>query len=1423
MVKRLFIFVSIVVSSLVKAQCPQIYDYLGNLSANPQFINCSGGSYNLNFAAGSNFGAYTINWGDGSPNTVGASYVANTNIPHVYAATINTFVLTLNIPSASCTRTALVVMEQPVFAGLTVAGGASLACAPKTLTFNNASTFASATTSFTYDFGDGTPTVVYSYTNAGQQVTHTYAKGSVNCQTQVILQAKNYCSFGIVSNGIVNPLLVYDVDNAAITADKFIRCWPDNIFTFNNSTARNCLPQGNTFQRQEWWNFGNFWGLGHDSIINWKPWPPTTPHSVAYPSVGSYSIMLRDSNLCGVDTSIISVSIVNPPVAGLLAPPGNLCQNSPITFTNSSAPGYFYLWNFGTGGGFTNLGTGNKIFTFPNPGTFTVKVVAYIPGSGSYCSDTANAVVTIFATPVANFSVNPTVGCNSISSATFTDFSTGAVAWNWTFANGNTSTLQVPPAQNYTLIGSFTASLVVTASTSCVNTKTTSIIVRPKPVPIFPVISSCVGSAANFSSTSTVSGTNAINSYTWNFGDGTANSNIQNPAHTYTAPSTYTVKLIVATAFCKDSITHAINVNIKPTANFAFTPTISCPPFSVTFTNNSINATNTFWSFGTIPTSTSSLVNPSFTYTNSSQSFQNFTVTLISSTGAGCSDTIKKGLTVRPRPVTSFTPTLIGNGCSPVPATFSNSTIGATTYSWNFGDGFSSTSLNPNHTFTNSTLVLQTMTISLVATNSVGCSDTTSRTLQIFPKPFTSFTMIPTSGCTPLLISFPPVPGVVTYTWNFGDGTPVVVANSPTTHVFSNTTLLNHTYTVTLIAQNGFGCTDSNLGYALIYPKPVPNFAFSSTVGCSPFNAVIANTSTLSNSNLWKFGDGQTANTSNASHTYSNTSGGLTNQTYSCTLVTTSFYGCKDSITKPLLVYYKPHASFAIDTPKCASSTISFTNNSTGSISYLWNYGDASPTSTALSVSHSYTNNGINNASYVVTLIAISPSSCKDTTTRNAIVYARPSASFAISPTVGCSPLTTTMLTSSSNAHSYKWKFGDGSFSTQTGEVHTYTNSSSTTNQTVNCTLVAYNNNGCRDSISAPLTLFYKPKASFTADTPACSPKIIHFANTSIGANLYHWSFGDGSVSTSSAPAHQYVSTFANQVFTVNFTATSSNNCTDSILVPIKIYPKPKFIISAAPDSGCTSLKVKFNSIVGVSQYQWKFDDGNGSNSGNVSNTFINNGTATKIFTVQLFAKDIHGCADTPTKIIKVYPKPTAKFSANPLTVYVPNQATQFTNLSTSAASYTWSFGDGASSKDYSPSHAYAKAGEYDIRLIVTNNRGCKDTFDLPEKVIALDETTILVPNAFKPNTSGSPGNIYDPMDLSNNIFHPNVRGADKYQLSIYSRWGELLFDTKNPLEGWDGYYKGKLCTQDVYVWKVVATFVDGKSYNKTGDVLLLR
>jgi gliding motility-associated-like protein len=1209
----------------------------------------------MNFSSNASWGAYTIVWGDGQPNTTGGTYPANTIITHTYtAAGPTTYTLTLTIPGLGCTMTGTVVMEKPVNSSIQIPiGGITTACAPKALQFTNSSTDVSATTTFTWTFGDGTPPVVFNSSNAGQTVTHTYNPGTVNCQTAVTLSAMNFCT-NIPTIANFNPIQIYDIDNAQISPSAFIKCFPDNSFTFNNTTNRNCVPQGNTFQRQERWNLGNYWGLGHDSIIGWRPWPPTAPLTVMYPGVGNYTVSLADSNLCGVDVTNITVSIVNPPTAGAIGPVAPVCAGASITFTNTSATGYTYKWNFGTGGGFVTKPFGPQTFTYSTAGQYTVAVVALINGAGTSCTDTDQVVVNILPRPTANFSVTPNKGCNSITGAVFTDNSTGGVTtWNWNFGNGVTSTAPIPGPQNYNTVGSFVASLTVTAANTCVNSFTAPITVYQTPTASFVTSSACVGSVASFSDTSVHAAGDAITSWKWNFGDAspTATTTVQNPNHTYTIQNTYTVQLIVNTANCADTIDLPILINVKPTANFTMTPISGCPTLTVNFTNTSLSATSYTWNFGN--SSTSTATNVAHLYTNTTTANQSYTISLFAQTGVGCADTKTASITVFPKPTASFTLNALA-GCSPVSATFSNTSVGGSSYLWDFGDNTSSGTASSvlTHTYINNTLLIQTFTVQLNATSSNGCKDSTTLGVTVYPRPVFNFTMIPGAGCSPLNVNFPPVLGAVNYQWDFGDGSPV--SNSPNpTHTFTNTTTTNKTFTVQLIASNAFSCVDTTYGFPIVYGNPIANFNLAPNAGCSPLPVTFTNTSTF--------------------------------------------------------------------------------------------------------------------------------------------------------------------------ASNYIWRFGDGATSTALNPSHTYTNSTNTANQSYTAMVVAITANNCRDSITNSLTVFPKPKAAFNVDTPSCSPKLLTFTNASIGAGSYEWTSG-GPTTFNVNEQYQFINnTGANITRFVRLIAISGSSCRDTLTVPVIVHPKPEFTIVASPDSGCTALTVNFPAITGATSCQWNFGDGTFSGSLSPTNVFVNNSPFDKIFTVQLIATNNYGCRDTSNKIIKVFPRPIALFQANPNTVFVPNEPVLCSNLSSGAISFDWSFGDNTTSTDVNPSHNYQQAGSYQITLIATNSRGCKDTFDLPSKIIAENASGVDIPNAFSPNQNGSNGGGFNPKDINNDVFHPVIQGVDKYELNIFSRWGELLFVSKDVNIGWDGYYKGKLCTQDVYIWKIVATTIDDKKINKTGDVLLLR
>ena len=878
--------------------------------------------------------------------------------------------------------------------------------------------------------------------------------------------------------------------------------------------------------------------------------------------------------------------------------------------------------------------------------------------------------------------------------------------------------------------------------------------------------------------------------------------------------------MTINTANCTHSVTQTVNINVKPTANFSLAPISGCPTLTVNFTNTSTSATSYDWDFGN--GNTSSATNPINTFTNTTSSNKIYTISLIASTPAGCIDTFTSAVTVFTKPNVSFTVNAPA-GCSPVAATFTNNSTGATNYNWSFGDLSSSTTTTPvlSHTYTNTSLLIQTFTAQLVAISSNGCKDSSSLVVTTYPRPIFNFSMVPNSGCSPLSINFPPVLGAVNYQWDFGDGSPLNFSPNPT-HVFTNTTIINKTYTVQLIATNAFSCVDTAYGYPVVFAKPQANCAISTVLGCSPLATTFTNTSISGSTYLWKFGDGTTASTTNTNHTYTNLSN-VSDQTFTCTLVAISSNGCRDSIDNFILTHFKPFANFVIDTPGCASKTITFTNISQGSFIDSWNFGDGSSLSSITNPIHTFTNNTISNLTFSVQLISTSTFGCKDTTFGYPQIYAKPIANFALTPSVSCSPLTSSMTNSSLLATSYLWKYGDGNTNVTFNTNHTYTNTSNTTNQSYNCTLLAINSNGCLDSLSKSVLVLFNPKANFAVDTPACSPKLLNFTNTSLGANSYNWDFGLNT-SSNTNPSQAFTNTTtANITNTVQLIATSINNCKDTLVASIIVHPKPEFSIIASPDSGCSALTVNFPSINNVNSYQWNFGDGNIATTNNPSNVYYNNSQITKTFTVQLIGTDGYGCKDSSQKIIKVFAKPIALFQANPNLVYIPTNPVTCTNLSSGAVSYYWNFGDGNTSTEINPSYVYQEVGEYQIYLVAKNTHGCLDTFNLPSKIIAELESTIEIPNAFSPNPNAGNGGTFSSSDVNNDVFHPVLKGIDKYELNIFSRWGELLFVSKDITIGWDGYYKGKLCTQDIYIWKINATSLDGKKIAKTGDLLLLR
>jgi gliding motility-associated-like protein len=167
----------------------------------------------------------------------------------------------------------------------------------------------------------------------------------------------------------------------------------------------------------------------------------------------------------------------------------------------------------------------------------------------------------------------------------------------------------------------------------------------------------------------------------------------------------------------------------------------------------------------------------------------------------------------------------------------------------------------------------------------------------------------------------------------------------------------------------------------------------------------------------------------------------------------------------------------------------------------------------------------------------------------------------------------------------------------------------------------------------------------------------------------------------------------------------------------------------------------------------------------------------------------------------------------------LPYDVTKTKNQSLGASTYHWDFGDGFSSTLFNPDHLYTSVGNFKIQLISTSIQGCSDTL----YVNLTTSADVVFPNAFTPNPKIASDGIYDMNNLDNDIFFPYTSGVTEYKFEIFDRWGEQVFESLDIKMGWNGYYKGTICQQDVYVWKAYIKHNNGKIFNKTGDVTLLR
>jgi len=1227
-------------------------------------------------------------------------------------------------------------------------------CNPITVNFTDQSSPGSGTLdSWTWDFPGGNPG------NSGNQnpppVTYSQC-GSYNV-TLIVTNTKG-CQDFTTKDDFIKSTCIPEAD--FMSPDTF-GCRAPHTVDFIDSSQTNASMSYN-------WDFG-------DNTTD----TGATPSHI-YQSSGLYDVTLDVITQSGCADTITKTSyiIVDSLFADFTVSDTLICKQEAVQFTSTttdSATGY--QWTFD--GGHPPTNQPNPSINFDSAGTFDVGLVVTFPNN---CSDTIQKSDYIEVQPIPNADFttdSATVDCQTPLTVNFNDNSSNANSWSWDFGDSSTSTQQNPD-HTYTTEGNFNVSLTVTNNAGCTDTETKSNFVQinfPQAEFIADPDRGCAPLTVDFIDTSKAN--EPITSWSWHFDDG-GDTTIQNPTHTYTDTGVFEPTLIITTASgCVDSFTVAspIKIGDSSSVDFSATPTQVCWKDQVNFTDLSgQNVDDWLWDFGDGQNSFQQ--NPQHAYEDTGT----YDVTLIA-TYNGCPDTLVKNdyIEVAP-PIPDF---VFSPSCNPpLQYSFTDESEGADLWEWDFDDGgATSTQQNPTHTFSST----GQYTVELTVTDTVsGCQKTKTRNIQV-SKPAASFSANQVNGCRPFQVTF-------ANTSSFNDNTSWLIP-SVSSNPVGNQDSLQYTfsnagkYDVQMINCDATGCCDTltKQDYITVNGSN-PDFTLDSTAGCLPHTVSFTDQSSSQFSSIanwqWDFGDGSTSNQQSPTHTYNQRG------TFDVILTVTDTFGCTNSETKNNVVSsLQPVADFTtISDTFCKNQVFSFNNQSSGTqLSYAWDFGDGSPVDSSANPSHQYANNG----TYTVSLYVEDNYGC-DSIIQQSLTVQDPDMGFFADDTADECPPFLVDFTDTTQYNipisSWRWEFGDSTFSTQEDASHIYTEPG-----VYDVSLFVEFANGCKDTVTKQnLIDLDGPDGNLTfSPKQGCTPLEVCFnANTSNTTIGRIWDFGNVVVSGPDTICHTYTT---NGIYQPTVLLSDTAGCNflleseDSVVVDT---PSVDFGISS--QVACRPATISFTDStltqVDIAEYHWDFGDGTTDTVPNPTHVFDTAGT----FTITYSVENEIGCRDSSTDQITVYPKPEADFSASDTAGCVP-VTVQFSDQSTIAdtgiVEKKWYFGDSDTSTASDPVHLYDSSGTYTAMLVITDKLGCTDTayqdihvFPLPDG-IQVDDTTIcakdtinLVASQGDSVYNWSPGYGLSDSTVASPLAYPDT--TTEYTLDVLSSNGCPFDDT---------------------------------------------
>ena len=1038
-------------------------------------------------------------------------------------------------------------------------------------------------------------------------------------------------SNGYAFTGDYNVSLVVTTPECTASTSQLVSVHPNPTVGITSSVDTGCSPLevtlsadgvfANTFD----WNLGTAMASGEEiAHVLTTALDENPMHEIA--------VTATSNEGCTATESIAIEALPSAIAQFTLAAAAGCAPFTPV-ITNASLGAINYEWWLD---GALASSSSNWNTALENNGDFIANAeIELIALAANGCHDSNTQVAQVYPQADFSFALPTDSVCSPLE---FTlPVVNGSVNHEWNLGNGATTTAEAPNVF-YQNTGTGLMGVSITyAGTSpfgCTDMHTETVYIRPQPVASFTSdeVDGCEPLAANFENTTT----NA-DSYIWDFGNGITDDG-ETASYAFSTSGEVTNFQVTLTAMddlgCSDVATHTVTV--YPAADFALdlTSAPTCAPVELTLPSFE-GLYNFDWNFGDGTTSTEN--GPTHVWENETDAAVASIITLEAETEFGCGGMAVALLQVKPSPTADFS-TDIDSGCEPLAVNFMSESNLADSFSWDFGNGQTAATENATEQFTTNGENTE-FDITFTVTHALGCTDTATKAVTVFPAAVVDLNFGIDSVCSPLTLTMPAFDGVENITWDFGDGN---TSNEATpSHTWENNTGELMAATVTFSAQTENGCTGTTSTEVFIKPQPVAEFSTDFDNGCEPLVSQFGNNSSNADAFDWNFGNGDASNEINPSMVFF---AGDASETFTVTLTATDDLGCADTATKEVTVH--PGADFALDLGNdsvCSPLSIDLPAIA-NALNITWDFGDGN-TSNEATPSHTWENNTGELMAATVTFSAQTENGCTGTTSTEVFIKPQPVAAFTASEVSGCEPLLTTFDNASTNGDAYIWNFGDvllpGEFNMAPTVDHEF-NAAGNDATTFTVTLLAIDNLGCTDERTLDIEVLPTPEFNLVlAETEACSPLVLTMPEMN-NATTGFWSFGDGTLSNESTPTHSWSNSDMDlATFSIEYQGSNAFGCTGTASADVDVKPQPIAAFSTPDAEGCAPHEASFiNMSERADSFILDFGNGNDeSNNGFASVLHSFEGAESTVdYTVSLTAMHALGCSDVHEEVITVFP-----------------------------------------------------------------------------------------------------------------------------------------------------------------------------------------